>query len=69
MTLHSEAAVIVGAGYSYVGGLPLANTLFACAGASLHIPSQSARERLENVYFGWIEWSKANPGKNTEQFL
>ncbi len=65
-TRPPSAAVILGAGFSYVAGLPLANDLFDC---QFLIPSTAAKRRFEVVLQGWRAWRSAHPAHGPEQFL
>src|SRR5580704_9943621 len=49
-TRHPPTAVILGAGFSYVAGLPLAKDLFDC---EFFIPSKAAGDRFETVLQNW----------------
>jgi hypothetical protein len=58
--------VILGAGFSYVAGLPLAKDLFD---ADILAPSKAARKRFEAVLQSWRAWRSIHPEHAPEQFL
>lgn len=62
-----STAVILGAGYSFVGGLPLAASILDSA--SIFVGSESASERHTSAVIAWQEFKKQNPEKTAEQFL
>jgi hypothetical protein len=59
-------SVILGAGFSYVAGLPLAKDLIT---ARVFIPSGSFEKRRASVLQAWEEWREKNPDGGSEQFL
>jgi SIR2-like domain len=59
-------AVILGAGFSYVAGLPLAKDLFE---SEYLVPSRAAERRYAAVRLGWRAWRSAHPDQGPEQFL
>lgn len=61
-----NAACIIGAGYSFVAGLPLTNDLFD---VDISVLSKSAGKRFERVWSDYDTWRNANPDKNLEQYL
>ena len=65
-TRHPPTAVILGAGFSYVAGLPLAKDLFDC---EFFIPSKAAEDRFETVLQNWRAWQSTHPEHGPEQFL
>jgi hypothetical protein len=60
------AACIVGAGYSYVAGLPLASQLFS---KDLTVASESSLKRIQAVWDDYDAWHVSNPKLNAEQYL
>src|SRR5260370_29990390 len=66
MDSRSATAIILGAGFSYVAGLPLAKDLFA---SDVFIPSEASRRRFSAVLQSLQAWETANPGSGPEQFL
>ena len=65
-TRHPPTAVILGAGFSYVAGLPLAKDLFDC---EFLVRSKAAKQRFEAVLQGWRAWQSMHPAHGPEQFL
>ena len=66
MTNRSTTCCIVGAGYSFIAGLPLAKDLLSTAVA---VFSRSAEKRFEKVREDYAAWQKENPEGATEQYL
>lgn len=62
----AQTTVILGAGFSYVAGLPLAKDLF---NSPYLVPSQRAEQRFNAVLAEWRTWELAHPNKGPEQFL
>jgi hypothetical protein len=63
--MNKKTAVIVGAGFSYVAGLPLAQDLFA---GDVFASSRAAGVRYQRVLRAWEAWSATHDG-GPEQFL
>jgi hypothetical protein len=61
-----KTSVILGAGFSYVAGLPLAKDLFDSA---TFIFSKAAEKRHNEVWNVFDQWRKDNPNFGPEQFL
>jgi hypothetical protein len=61
-----KAVVILGAGWSFVAGLPLAKDLISLP---LYVSSKKAMYRSEQVLAAFGRWSIENPGSHTELFL
>jgi hypothetical protein len=61
-----NVACIIGAGYSFVAGLPLTNDLF---NVDVTILSESVQKRFNRVWRDYHAWRTANPDKNLEQYL
>lgn len=61
-----KTSVILGAGFSYVAGLPLAKDLFD---SGLFIFSKVAEKRHNQVWNVFNQWRKDNPNLGPEQFL
>ena len=61
-----KTAIVLGAGFSYVAGLPLARDLLD---SDVFIFSKSAERRYKQVWDGFGEWRKANPELGPEQYL
>jgi len=61
-----DTALILGAGFSWVAGLPLANQLFD---GEVLITSRRSEENFEEVINSWNDWKKGNPFKGAEQFI
>jgi hypothetical protein len=61
-----KAAVILGAGWSFAAGLPLAKDLIS---PPLFVSSQRALYRSEQVLAAFERWSTENPDGHTEVFL
>jgi hypothetical protein len=66
MAICSPTGVILGAGFSYVAGLPLAKDLFH---ADIFASSKAARRRFEAVLHSWRTWQSMHPGQGPEEFL
>jgi hypothetical protein len=66
MTIGSSTTLILGAGFSFVAGLPLAKDLFNC---EFFVPSKAAERRYEAVLQSWREWRSRRPDQGPEQFL
>jgi len=66
MTILAPTGVILGAGFSYVAGLPLAKDLFD---SEFLVPSKAAEQRFEAVLQGWRAWQSLHPEHGPEQFL
>lgn len=64
--MSSSTAVILGAGFSHVAGLPLAKSIFD---SELLIPSQRAGRRYDAVLQEWMTWKSAHPSRGPEEFL
>jgi hypothetical protein len=62
----NSVSVILGAGFSYVAGLPLAKDLL---NSEALITSKKAEERFKKVWDEWNRWSSEHPDKTSEQFL
>lgn len=61
-----KTALVLGAGFSFVAGLPLVNGLFD---TSVFVGSQGANARFRQVWNEWESWSARNPTLGPEQFL
>jgi hypothetical protein len=61
-------SVILGAGFSYVAGLPLTKELFATS-TPPSTKSDRAKRNHEEVMAAWRVWKKDNPEGNAEQWL
>ncbi len=59
-------AVILGAGFSSIAGLPLAKDLFD---SEVFVPSRAAERRFNAVLHSWRAWQALHPGDGPEQFL
>ncbi len=57
---------LIGAGYSFVAGLPLTKDLFA---ADVIEASGQAGRRFQAVWDDYDRWHTANPSKNPEEYL
>jgi hypothetical protein len=66
MTALSPTGVILGAGFSYVAGLPLAKDLFDC---EFYVPSEAAERRFAAVLQSWRAWQSMHREHGPEQFL
>jgi hypothetical protein len=66
MTICSPTAVILGAGFSYIAGLPLAKDLFD---SEFFLPSNAAERRFAAVLKSWRAWQSMHPEHGPEQFL
>ena len=66
MTALSPTGVILGAGFSYVAGLPLARDLFD---REFYLPSQAAKRRFAAVLQSWRAWQSMHQEHGPEQFL
>jgi hypothetical protein len=66
MPIESPTVIILGAGFSYVAGLPLAKDLFD---AEMFAPSKAAERRFSAVLQSWRAWQSTHPGHGPEQFL
>ena len=64
--MSSPTALILGAGFSHVAGLPLAKDLFD---SEFLIPSREAKRRYEAVLREWRAWKSVHPTQGPEQFL
>ena len=64
--IESPTVIILGAGFSYVAGLPLAKDLFD---AEMFAPSKAAERRFSAVLQSWRAWQSTHPGHGPEQFL
>ncbi|MBV8858475.1 MAG: hypothetical protein JOZ02_16195 [Acidobacteria bacterium] len=62
------ASVILGAGFSYVAGLPLTKDLFETS-ILPSTKSDKAKRNHEEVMAAWKVWKKENPEGNAEQWL
>lgn len=63
-----KTAVILGAGFSYIAGLPLTKDLFDSADLP-HTRTKKAIARFEEVRIAWQSWKKVNPGGTAEEWL
>lgn len=61
-----QVSCIIGAGYSFVAGLPLAKDLFK---TPPHVYSEGAGERIRAVYESYALWCESNPEQNPELYL
>jgi hypothetical protein len=61
-----KTACIVGAGYSYVAGLPLARDLLI---SSVAATSDGAVKRFHAVRQDYLRWQDDNPARNPEEYL
>jgi hypothetical protein len=61
-----KAVVILGAGWSFAAGLPLAKDLIS---PPLYVSSKKAMYRSEQVLAAFARWSTENPDSHTELFL
>jgi hypothetical protein len=66
MTICSPTAVILGAGFSHVAGLPLAKDLFD---SEFFVISKAAKRRFTRVIQSWRAWRSMHPEHGPEQFL
>lgn len=66
MNKQEKTVLILGAGFSYVAGLPLAKDLF---NAEVLLTSNRATRHYEAVLASWKRWSQENPNKGPEEFL
>jgi hypothetical protein len=66
MTSLSPTGVILGAGFSYVAGLPLAKDLF---NGDFYVPSGAAERRFAAVLQSWRAWQSMHQEHGPEQFL
>ena len=66
MVKFKSVCCVIGAGYSYVGGLPLTNDLFD---REVVILSKGAERRFEEVWRDYDIWREENPGRNAEEYL
>ena len=64
--MSASTALILGAGFSHVAGLPLAKDLLD---SEFLIPSREARRRYEAVLREWRAWKSIHPTERPEQFL
>jgi hypothetical protein len=62
----TSAAVILGAGFSYVAGLPLARDLLTCP---VIVPSDQAAREWATLSSVFRRWQHENPEHGPEQFL
>ena len=62
----AKVCCIVGAGYSYVAGLPLASDLLT---SNVVVTSDSAAKRFQVVRENYFEWQDDNPARNPEEYL
>jgi len=60
------ACCIIGAGYSYAGGLPLINELFE---EKVLMASRGSRRRFEEVWRDYDIWRVDNPERDAEEYL
>lgn len=63
---YVKTACIVGAGFSYVAGLPLARDLFI---SSVAATSDGAAKRFHAVRQDYLQWQDDNPARNPEEYL
>jgi hypothetical protein len=61
-----ETVAILGAGFSYVVGLPLAKDLL---NAPSFVFSRASGQRFAAVDQAWVKWQSEHPGAGPEQFL
>jgi len=61
-----DCAVILGAGFSHVAGLPLAGQMFD---VKPFVTSEGALRRFDEVLLAWDKWQESHPDKGPEQFL
>jgi hypothetical protein len=66
MTICPATALILGAGFSFVAGLPLAKDLFD---GEYFVPSKAAEKRYEAVLQSWRAWRSIRPDQGPEEFL
>lgn len=66
MTTCSPTAVILGAGFSHVAGLPLAKDLL---NSEFFVTSKAAQRRFITVLQSWRAWRSMHPEQGPEQFL
>ena len=64
--MAAPTALILGAGFSHVAGLPLAKDLFD---SEFLIPSRAANRRYEAVLREWRAWKLTHPAQGPELFL
>ena len=57
---------IIGAGYSFVAGLPLARDLLT---SDLAVVSKSAAQRFQWVWGDYARWQQGNPSRGPEEYL
>lgn len=65
---NPKTSIVLGAGFSYVAGLPMASQLFATS----DLPptrSQEDKEKMQDVQFAFQAWVASNPRKNAEEWL
>lgn len=65
-THRSGACIILGAGFSYVARLPLADDLLT---APVHVASREAIHRFLAVREAYCQWQRTHSGHPTEEFL
>jgi hypothetical protein len=63
-----QASIIIGAGFSYVAGLPLTRDIFEDNGHQF-TRSKRVQHLFQRVIEEWQAWKKNNEGANTEQWL
>jgi hypothetical protein len=63
---NNTISVILGSGFSYVTGLPLAKDLLNSAA---FIASKRSEGRFNRVWKEWERWQGEHPGQASEQFL
>jgi len=61
-----RACCIIGAGYSYVAGLPLTRDLFS---TDVDVVSDAAGYRFRAVWEDYRRWQDENPPQNPEEYL
>lgn len=62
----SSACCIIGAGYSFVGGLPLTKDLF---NSGVAVVSKQATLRYQTIWQDYDQWRGKNPSRNPEEYL
>lgn len=66
MSEESSVCCIIGAGYSFVGGLPLAKDLFTVPADAY---TEETARRFEVVWSDYRKWKSENPDQHDEKYL
>ena len=64
-----DTAVILGAGFSHVAGLPLTRNLFEIEGTLPRFQSAAAENNHREVFRAYQSWRQIHPDVNAEQWL